>query len=292
MSDAARKVAVVTGAGGDIGRAVACRLAARGDRVYVNDIDAARAERSVEQIRREGGDAVAVPGDMGVEADVVALFARVEREERRLDVLVTQAGVVADPTYFHKPDGLDEQTWQSLLAEDGTLAFGRYMRAADFDFILHHDLHSTLLCCHHAARLMRQGGGGFIVTMSAAGGGISSHFSPPYAVAKGGVVGLTRALARTLLADNIVVNCIVQGFIDAGVWREVPDRYPEIWQRDWDLRIENGTRTVHARPGNTLPLRRLGRPEEVAALVAFLVSGEASYLVGQSINLSGGVLIP
>lgn len=293
VHDLRGRVAVVTGGGGDIGCAIAQRLAVEGARVYVNDIDAERAGRVAAQIRADNGDAVAVAGDMGSEEAVARLFETVAAAtDSQLDILVTQAGVVSSQEYIHPPDDLSIDEWSAQLAEDGTLAMGCYLQPDDLEFMLRNDLHSSFYCAQAAVPLMKAAGRGHIITMSAAGGGISSHFSPPYGIAKGAIVGLTRAMARALLPDNILVNCISQGFIDAGLWRKVPHAYPKIWERDWELVMEGSARTVRATPSNRLPLQRLGRPEEVASLVAFLVSGEGSYLVGQNFNLSGGVLIP
>lgn len=286
------KTAVVTGAGAGIGRSIAHRLAVLGAQVYTNDIDNGRAETVAGEIESEGGKAFALAGDMGCEKDVARLFGHIAKAEGKLDILVTQAGIVSMPEYFHLPEELDAKTWSEMRGEDETLAFGCYLRPDDFDFMLKNNLHSTFYCCNAAIPLMRQAGGGHIITMAALGGGISSHFSPPYGIAKGAVVGITRALARELIPDNIIVNCISQGFIDAGVWKQVEDEYPLLWERDWQVVGEGDTRIVRTKPSNRLPMQRLGQPNEVAALVAFLVSNEASYLVGQNFNLSGGVLIP
>lgn len=289
---ARQRTAVVTGAGAGIGRAIARRLAADGAQVFVNDIVGERACAVAGEIGEGGGTASAVPGDMTCRDDVRRLFGSVEETAGKLDILVTQAGIVSDPDLYGVPEALDAESWATLRKDDDTLALGAFVRPDDFDRMVRNNLHSTYYCCSAAVPLMRKAGGGRIVTMSAAGGGISSHFSPPYGIAKGAVVGLTRALARRFLPEQIVVNCIAQGFIDAGVWTRFAEDYPELWERDWEVVEECGSRTVRTTLANRLPVQRLGRPEEVAGLVAFLVSDDAAYLVGQTINLSGGVLIP
>ena len=286
------KKAVVTGGGSGIGRMVARRLASSGALVYLNDISATHAEKVAAEIEADGDQAVVVVGDMGSEEDIKRLFATVAREDGKLDILVTQAGTVSWPEFAHVPEDLDPKEWERLMAADQTLAFGCYLGAEDFHFMQQVNLHGTFYCCCEAIPLLRAAGGGRIVTMSSAGGGISSHFAHPYGVAKGAVVGMTRALALQLLPDNIIVNCISQGTIDAGIWDRVREDDPAMWERDWTTEGEGDTRTIRPTPSNRLPVQRLGRPSEVAELVAFLVSDEASYLVGQNFNLSGGLLVP
>jgi NAD(P)-dependent dehydrogenase (short-subunit alcohol dehydrogenase family) len=291
-NDLTGKIVLVTGAGAGIGRVIAIRLGSLGAHVYVNDIIGDTAAAVTEEINDAGGHATSVPGDMADRGAVGDVFHLIGREQGKLDVLVTQAGVVAMPDYFSDPEDLPAAEWNHMRAEDETLAFSQFMRPDDFDFILRNDLDSTYLCCEAAVPLMEAADGGRIIAMTAAGGGISSHFSPAYGMAKGGVVGLTRALARQLLPRNIIVNCISQGFTDAGIWREVEDRFPELWERDWQVDEEGGKRVVKTTPSNRLPMQRLGRPEEIAGFVAFLISDDAAYFVGQTFNMSGGVLIP
>jgi NAD(P)-dependent dehydrogenase (short-subunit alcohol dehydrogenase family) len=258
----------------------------------VNDRDAGRARVVADEIVELGGQAYCAPGDMSRQKDVATLFGLIKKQQAKLDILVTQAGVFSTPDMLGCPVELDASAWLKMLNDDLTLAMARYLRLEDFNYALANNLHATFHCCDAAIPLMRKAGGGRIVTMTSAGGGISSHFSPPYGMAKGGVVGLTRALARQLLPENIIVNCVAQGFTDAGVWTHVAETYPRIWERDWQVVESESGRTVYAKPANRLPLRQLGRPQELAAFVAFLVSGDGSYFVGQNFNWSGGVLVP
>jgi len=287
------KSAVVTGAGSGIGRAIAIHLADLGATVHANDIDDGAIQATAQKILEKGGQVVVDVGDMGCKNAVKDLFAKVADNHDALDILVAQAGTVSWPEYIHQPGELTESEWRKMLSESESLALGRYLLPDDFHFLQRVNLHGTYYCCQEAIPLMEKAGGGRIVTMSATGGGITAHpFAPHYAAAKGAVVGLTRSLGRKLYPRNIVVNCIVLGTIDAGIWNRVSEEYPDLWEREWEVDGAGDSRTVKPVGENRLPLPRLGRPSEVAALVEYLSGEESSYLVGQCINLAGGIIIP
>jgi NAD(P)-dependent dehydrogenase (short-subunit alcohol dehydrogenase family) len=188
QSSLAGKVALVTGAGKRIGRSVALRLASEGADVVVNYRKSKpEAEEVVAQIAAAGGRAVALQADVGKRNDVTALFAAVEREFGRLNILVNNAGMFF-PAKFEE---LTEEQW---------------------DRILNANLKSQFLCSQAATPMLRRSGSGRIVNFASLGGLLAWPSYTHYCVSKAGVIMLTRCLARAL-APEITVNAIAPGTI-------------------------------------------------------------------------------
>ena len=184
------KVAVVTGAGSGIGRAVARRLARDGAAVVVADVDEDAGASAVREIHSEGGRAAFVLVDVAAEADVEKMVAFAEGEVGGLDVLVNNAGGVTEP-YF--PESEPEQ-------------WGR---------VIDLNLRGVMLGIHFGVRSMRKAGGGAIVNISSMGGiGFQPYDAPEYGAAKAGVVRLTASLATLEEQMGIRVNCICPGWVD------------------------------------------------------------------------------
>jgi NAD(P)-dependent dehydrogenase (short-subunit alcohol dehydrogenase family) len=188
--DIREKVAVVTGAGAGIGRAVARRFAHEGAAVVVADIDEDTGSSAVREIHSEGGRAAFVLVDVVSEADVSKMVAFAEDEFGGLDVLVNNAGGVTEP-YF--PEGEPEH-WE---------------RAIDLN------LRGVMLGVHFGVRAMQERGGGAIVNVSSMGGiGFRPYDKPEYGAAKAGVVRLTASLATLKEQMGVRVNCTCPGWVD------------------------------------------------------------------------------
>lgn len=245
------KVIVVTGGSRGIGAAVARLAAQRGYAVCVNYIrDRDAADRVVEDCGRAGVKATAVQADVAVEADVVRLFERVDRELGTVTALVNNAGTLE----------------RQMRVED--MDAGRIAR------VFAVNVTGAFLCCREAVRRMstRHGGaGGAIVNVSSAAACVGSPGEyVDYAAAKGAVDTLTLGLSKEVAEEGIRVNAVRPGFI-----------YTEI-------HASGGEPGRVDRVKAFVPMKRGGQPEEVAAAILWLLSEEASYTTGTFIDVAGG----
>lgn len=252
-SSLAGKVALVTGAGGGIGRATALELANRGATVAVNyRRNSAGAEELVSAIRAHGRTADAFHCDVTKARDVQAMVREIEdRLGGGIDILVNNAGDLIERR------GVAEMT--ELLVRQ----------------VLEVNVVSAWLCVQAVVDGMSARGAGSIVNMAslaAHNGGGPGAFA--YAAAKAAVIGMTKGMARELAPRGIRVNCVSPGLIGA------TDFHGRFTQAD-----------AFAAAEKTVPLGRAGRPEEVARVIAFLAGDDASYLVGETIEINGGMLM-
>ena len=267
MGRLAGRVAVVTGAGSGIRRAIARSLAAEGARVAVADLNREGGERVGAEIVAAGGTAIAVPTDVADSAQVDALFARVVREWQTVDVLSNNAGIgeLSPP--------LRAQVAQALQALLGgarlSLGITRHMDDAEWRRMLDVHLFGTFACTRAALRIMEERGRGAIVNMASVAGLAGIPGSPHYGAAKAGIIGFTKSVALEVGGANIRVNAIAPGLIDTPMTADMP---PVVRQM------------VLMRT----PLGRSGTPEDIAALALFLVSDEASFVTGQVVSPNGG----
>jgi NAD(P)-dependent dehydrogenase (short-subunit alcohol dehydrogenase family) len=246
------RIALVTGAGAGIGRAIAERLAAEGAVVVVNDLSPEACETVAAEL---GGGALAAPGDVADVEATEAVIARVVSERGALDILVNNAGVLRDAPLH---------------------------RMSDEDWRIVHDvvLRGTFNVCRAAAGLLRGERDALpahhrkVVNISSSVGIHGAAGTANYSAAKAGVIGLTRALAREWAPRRVNVNAVAPGLI-AGT--ALTDAKP----------AELIERTVAQ-----IPIGRAGTPEDVAAAVAFLASPDADYLTGQVLDLHGGLDVP
>jgi 3-oxoacyl-[acyl-carrier protein] reductase len=242
------KVAVVTGAGRGIGRAIADRLAAEGAALVVSDVDLPQAERAVAELTAQGRRSLAVRADVSDLRQVQELFRKAADRFGRLDILVNNAGIIRRGSLEDHPD-------------------------ADWDLVLAVNLKGTYYCSREAARVMKQHGYGRIVNVSSVAGKVGDITSAPsYGPSKGAVNALTKSLARELAPHGITVNAVAPHAIETEMSAE------------WS---EEKRRALLAQ----IPVGRLGKPEEVAAAVAFLVSDEAGFITGEILDLNGGYLM-
>lgn len=250
MSEA-QKVLLVTGGSRGIGAAV-CRLGAKaGYRLAINYAsNQAAADALVGDIKAAGGDAFAVKGDVGSEADILAIFEAVDRICGRLDAFVNNAGIVDAKAR------VDE------------------MSAARLERMMRINVVGSILCAREAVKRMstRHGGsGGSIVNLSSAAAVLGAPDNyVDYAASKGAIDTFTIGLAREVALEGIRVNAVRPGIIDT------------------DIHASGGQPDRVALIQDTLPMKRAGTADEVAAAVLYLLSDAASYTTGAILNVSGG----
>ncbi len=246
----AGKRAIVTGAGSGIGRATAERLAREGARVALLDIDLEAAESAAERLREHGLEARAIHTDVTSEPSVEASVGEAVAAFGGLDIVIANAAV----QLFGEDDRADR------------LSLDVWRRTLDVN------LTGCFLTCKHGVRaLLAAGGGALIVTGSPTGlygGALGEH---AYSASKAGCHGLARVMANEYARDNVRVNVVVPGFIDT------PINAPAFAD---PATVEEYCQGI--------PVRRPGRPEEVAAMMVWLASDEASYAVGGYFVVDGG----
>lgn len=266
------KVALVTGAGrqNGIGAAVARRLAQEGADLVVSDICAAPSDLPhggnaaweqltavAAEIESLGARSLALRVDVTVAAEVQEMVAATKEAYGRLDILVNNAGAIIGPSPVRY---MAEEAWRRMLEINATGVF---------------------LCCHHALPLIIDGGnGGRIINMSSIAAVRPRIYMSAYAASKAAVVALTQSLAQEVGEFGITANAILPGDVDTGM-------------KQWGMQLESMVTgkqydEVVSALEERIPIGRLGVPEDVAKLVAFLASDSADFITGQALNLTGG----
>jgi len=243
------KVIVVTGGASGIGRAAVDRLARDGAHVVVADLQAEPAAAAVAEVQAAGGSAQVCELDVSDHGAVAAAVADIAAEHGRLDGAFNNAGVGGPSAKVHD---IDPAAWEQVIAVNLTGVFN----------------------CIHAelAQMIQQESGGSIVNTASIAGVIGLPRAGAYNAAKHGVVGLTKTAAIDYASRNIRVNAVCPGFIDTPMLRENAGATDESLDR---------VRSV-------VPMRRVAGPQEIADVVAWLLSPQSSYVTGVAMPVDGG----
>ena len=237
------KVAIVTGSGQGMGKAIALLLASKGIKVVIADINEVVANKVADEI-----DGLGVKVDVTKEDEVENMVKTTLDKYGRIDILVNNAGIL-------RPTRINDITKK------------------EWDLVLDVNLNGTFLCTKAVLKTMKENGYGRIINMSSsAGRSVSTLGGAHYTTAKAGVLGFTRAVAKEMAPFGITSNAVCPGLIDTEMVRS-------------DCSVEQIKKYE-----DSFPIPRLGAPEEVAALVLFLIS-DATYITGASIDINGGDLM-
>ena len=269
------RIALVTGGGSGLGRAISLLFAEEGAHVIVNELRLETAEQTVASMKGPASGR-AMQADVSDSAQVKAMFATIEREVGGLDILVNNAGIAFGPgddraevnrksealimellsgrggqTHLDVTQNLSDESWRRMLA-------------------VHVD--GTFYCTREALKLMSRKNRGAIVNLSSVAALTGLEVVPHYSAAKGAILAFTRAVARDVASRGIRVNAICPGYIDT----PMTERMSPL------IRTAVIART---------PLRRTGEPHEVAATALFLASDDSSFFTGQWLSPNGGLFI-
>ena len=241
------KKALVTGSGGGIGKSIALLLAEMGADIVVNDVSIENAQQTAREIISKGQKTIVSNANVVNDTQVKDMFESIASEFGRIDILVNNAGITKD----------------SLLMD---------MREDQWDQVMDVNLKGVFLCCKYAAKMMSDQQYGKIINISSASGQAGNIGQVNYAASKGGVIAITKTLAKELARYNINVNAVAPGFIRTPMTQTVPEK-------------------VEKYLTGQIPLKRMGEPEDIANAVAFLASDNSAYITGQVLSVNGGMYV-
>lgn len=243
-----QRIAFVTGGGSGLGREIAKVLASKSMKLVVADINIENAEETVAMIQEEGNEAVAVFCDV-TDLEGVRKAAQESVEQfGKIDVLINNAGWdKVEPFLKSNPD-----TWQKII---------------------NINLMGQVNTCKEILPIMIENGYGKVVNIASDAARVGSSGEAVYSAAKGGVIALTKTLAREMARHKININCIAPGPSDTPLFREIGKEHDGL-----SSALEKA-----------IPFRRLAQPKDIAGAVAYFVSDEAEYVTGQTLSVSGGL---
>jgi 2-keto-3-deoxy-L-fuconate dehydrogenase len=252
MFDLNNKIAVVTGGGSGIGRAIAELFAHQGASVFILELNKTSAEEAIKKITAAGGRAVAMDVDVSDQQQVKNVITDITKQTNRIDILVNSAGI----SHIGKLDTTSEE---------------------DFEKVFRVNVKGVYNVMHSAIQTMKQQGGGVILNIAsvASSVGIADRFA--YSMSKGAVLTMTLSVAKDYLKDNIRCNCISPArvhtsFVDGFLAKNYPGQEKEMFEK----------------LSKTQPIGRMGKPDEVASLALYLCSDEAAFVTGSDYPIDGG----
>ncbi len=257
------KVALVTGAGRGIGRAIALRLAREGADVVINDIDASLASAVAGEVKALGRRSAGIAADVSQRQPVVQLVERAITEMGRIDLLVNNAGIGPAKPLLSIP----EEEWDRVMRINVKAAF---------------------LMTQEVGRQMVKQGSGKIINIASIAGKQGVSYMAHYSASKFAVIGLTQSAARELARFGILVNAIAPGVADTAMWEKLEQELSDIVTKSSGHTYD--TSKVRKRWTAPVLLGRFALPEDIANVAAFLASSDADYMTGQTIVVDGGTI--
>jgi 2-hydroxycyclohexanecarboxyl-CoA dehydrogenase len=243
------RVALVTGAAGGIGAAIAVALASAGARVAIGDIDIEAGQALSTRISSDVGiETLAVELDVSSSKSVDSAMRTIEGQLGPIDILVNNAGIDRIQPFIEST----EETWDRLIATN---------------------LKGTILCSRAVLDGMLERRDGRIINIASDAGKVGSSGEAVYSATKGGVIAFTKALAREVARSGTTVNCVCPGPTNTRLLDQVADSNPKLYEA----------------LARAIPLRRIAEPGDIAPLVRFLSGAEAGYITGQAMSVSGGL---
>ena len=241
------KTALVTGSGSGIGKSIALMFAQAGANVAINDVSQKDADSTAQEIESLGREAISIFANVAVQEEVREMFESVKSTFGQIDILVNNAGITRD-------------------------GFLMKMTEDQWDQVIDVNLKGVFNCCKFAARMMSERQYGKIINIASASAQMGNIEQSNYATSKGGVISMTKTLAKELAQFHINVNAVSPGFIETPMTEKVPEKVKEYLIQQ-------------------IPLGRAGKPEDVGNVVCFLASDQAAYVTGQVISCSGGMYV-
>lgn len=241
------KVAVVTGGGSGIGRAISLQLAKDGASIAVWDLNGESAEETVAMITSEGGQAIACVGDASSKTDIARSAEMTRQSFGPISILVNNAGISGFTPFMNITEEM-------------------------IDRMMSINIKGPMLCCQEMIPDMLNAGWGRIINISSSSAQTGAPMMCHYSASKGGVIAFTKSLGLELAAKGITVNNIPPGFVDTPMLRKSPV--------DIDKQIEAS------------PMKRAGKPEDIATACSFLASEQAGYITGLTLGVNGGRVMP
>ncbi len=253
------KIAIITGAGSGIGREAAFLFSKEGASVVVAEKDSLKGKETVERIKGNGGEGFFFKTDVSNSIDVKRMIKTTIDKYHKIDVLYNNAAIFS-PSTEAKIKGTDGRVTD--IPED------------IFDYYYYVNLKGAFLCCKYTIPEMINSGGGSIINVASTAVIIGYPGIDAYTASKGGVLSLTRSMAVEYAQFNVRINCIIPGII------ETPMTLTQIDNQE-----------IKKRFINMIPLKRFGKPGDIAYLALYLASDESTYAIGSTFVLDGGITI-
>jgi NAD(P)-dependent dehydrogenase (short-subunit alcohol dehydrogenase family) len=261
----AGKVAVVTGGGSGIGRGIALCLAREGADIAIPDLEEANAWSVAEEAQALGRAAIGLRCDVTRDADIQASLESIKADLGQIDIVVNNAGIATGPG----------------------MPFTRNTEA-EWDLAFDVNVKSVFLMCRAIAPYFIERKAGRIINIASIAGPMASLTMPPYSVAKGGVIILTRIVAKELARHGVTVNAICPGMLWTGFWRTLAQ---EIADTNPAFRGMTARQVFDKRVAEVIPMGCEQTPEDIGWAAVFLASDESRCITGQSLMVDGGVMI-